>query len=133
MSADQNPSGIAAGPLQVDRDQGIDRLARPSVILAYADPSAMAPINDAIREPPATAVFRRRRRQRLRCRRVLHLSVEPSIGKMGKIHGAIAYVPSAAAIFVNSRARVERCRRDIRPPAIPVLSNHNVTTLLART
>ena len=119
VPARKHAPGLAAA-VEIDGDDGIDRLAAERVILAHADPAIAAVIDHAVGEPPLPVARGRLRRQRLRRGPVRRLAIEATVGEIGEIDRPVAHGPRSAAIFVHAGADVvglrRRCRSAARPP-----------------
>jgi hypothetical protein len=97
---------------QIHRNDRVDRRAFDRVVLAHADPSVAASIDDAVGKPPV-ARSRWHSRQRLRLGGGVSLPVEPAIRKIGEVENSLCHDPGTTAIFVYPRSDIVRRRDDI--------------------
>ena len=105
MPARQHATGLAIA-VEIDGDDGIDRLAAERVILAHADPAVAAVIDHAVGEPPLPVARGRLRRQRLRSGRIRCLAIEATVGEVGEVDRPVPHRPRSAAVFVHAGADV---------------------------
>src|SRR5262249_40910673 len=92
VPAREHLSGPAASA-EIDGDDGIDRLAVDSVILAHADPTVTALIDHAVGEAPLPPAPRPPRRERPRLRHAWHLPIEAAVREIGEIDRPVAHGP----------------------------------------
>jgi hypothetical protein len=118
---------------QVDRDDGIDRLTRASVILTHTDPAMAAMVDDAVCESPLAIMPEWGWRQRRRLTLARAKPVQSAIREIREIEDAKRDRPRAPTIFVHAGAHVERLWHDvIRGSASPTRAHYDVATLLLR-
>src|SRR5262249_47805924 len=96
---------------EIDRDDGIDRLAAAGVALAHADPAATVLIDPAVGEAPLPLARGRLGRKRLRLERAWHLPIQAAVREIGEIDRPVPHGPWSTTVFVHARARNVRARR----------------------
>ena len=105
VPARQHATGLAIA-VEIDGDDGIDRLPAERVILAHADPAVAALVDHAVGEPPLPVARGRLRRQRPRRGPIRRLAIEAAVGEIGEVDRPVPHRPRSAAVFVHAGADV---------------------------